>query len=46
MNHLSSEEGLADVTEKLVSFITSWLTYHILGIDQVMAVQVFAIQQA
>lgn len=43
--HLSSEEGLADVTEKLVSFITSWLTYHILGIDQVMAAQVFAIQQ-
>lgn len=39
--HLSAEEGL----EKLISFITSWLTYHILGIDQVMAAQVFAIQK-
>lgn len=41
--HLSTEEELMEVTEKLVSFITSWLTYHILGMDQIMAAQVFAI---
>lgn len=41
--HLSLEEDLAEVSEKLVRFVTSWLTYHILGIDQVMAMQIFAI---
>lgn len=43
--HLSSEEELLELTEKLVCFITSWLTYHILGTDRVMATQIFAIQQ-
>lgn len=43
--HLSSEDDLVEISEKLVSFVTSWLTYHILGIDQVMAAQIFAIQQ-
>ncbi|MFZ2450221.1 MAG: hypothetical protein CTY16_15945 [Methylobacter sp.] len=41
--HLSLEEDLTEVSEKLVRFVTSWLTYHILGIDQVMALQIFAI---
>lgn len=39
-NYLSIEEA----AEKLVSFITSWLTYHILSVDQVMAAQIFAIE--
>ena len=43
--HLFTEEDLAEVSEKLVRFITSWLTFHILGIDQAMAAQIFAIQQ-
>lgn len=42
--HLCTEEDLAEVSEKLVRFITSWLTFHILGIDQTMATQLFAIQ--
>ncbi len=41
--HLCSEEDLMDISEKLVRFVTSWLTYHILGIDQIMAAQIFAI---
>jgi hemerythrin len=43
--HLSSEEDLLLLIEKLVSFITSWLTYHILGTDMVMVAQMNAIQQ-
>ncbi|MFZ2727601.1 MAG: bacteriohemerythrin [Methylococcaceae bacterium] len=43
--HLTTEEELMDVTEKLVSFITSWLTYHILGMDQIMAAQIFAVEE-
>ncbi len=41
---LMTAEDLPEVTEKFVCFVTSWLTYHILGIDKVMAVQIFAIQ--
>jgi hemerythrin len=42
--HLLTEEELINVTEKMVSFITSWLTYHILGMDQVMSAQIHAVQ--
>jgi hemerythrin len=41
--HLCTEDDLQEVSEKLLSFITSWLTYHILGIDQIMAAQIIAI---
>ena len=43
--HLSSEEELLMLTEKLICFVTSWLTYHILGTDRIMAEQIFAIQR-
>lgn len=43
--YLSSEEELLTLTENLVGFITSWLTYHILGTDRIMAEQIFAIQR-
>ncbi len=39
-NYMSIDEA----AEELVSFITSWLTYHILSVDQVMAAQIAAIQ--
>lgn len=42
--HLCTEEDVVAVSEKLVRFITSWLIFHILGIDQTMAAQIFAIQ--
>jgi len=42
--HLSSEEDLLSLTENLVCFITSWLTYHILGTDRVMVAQLLSIQ--
>jgi len=43
--HLFTEEDLVETSERLVRFITSWLTFHILGIDQIMASQIFAIQR-
>lgn len=43
-NYFSTEEEILTVTEKLVCFITSWLTYHILGTDRIMAAQFFAIK--
>lgn len=42
--HLCTEDDFKEVSEKLVCFITSWLTFHILGIDQAMAAQIAAIQ--
>ncbi|MDD5276814.1 MAG: hemerythrin family protein [Methylovulum sp.] len=42
--HLCTEDDLIVVSEKLIRFITSWLTFHILGTDQIMAAQLFAIQ--
>jgi len=33
-----------DSTQSLMSFLTHWLSYHILGIDQYMAKQIFAIK--
>ncbi|MDD2769574.1 MAG: hypothetical protein PHT19_12620 [Methylococcus sp.] len=44
-DYLSAAGSLAELAEKIVRFVTSWLTYHILGIDQVMAAQIFAIQE-
>lgn len=43
--HLFTEEDLTEMSERLVRFVTSWLTFHILGIDQIMARQIFAIQR-
>ncbi|MDP2100573.1 MAG: hemerythrin family protein [Methylobacter sp.] len=43
--HLCTSEDLIEVAEKLVRFITSWLTFHILGIDHSMAAQMAAIKQ-
>lgn len=47
---LSSKKNLDHITleallEKTISFITAWLTYHILGMDQMMAGQIRAIEQ-
>ena len=47
---LSSEQYLDESTlkkllEKTIGFITAWLTYHILGMDQMMAGQIRAIEQ-
>ncbi|MDP1771379.1 MAG: hemerythrin family protein [Methylobacter sp.] len=42
--HLCTEDDFKEVSEKLVCFVTSWLTFHILGIDQAMAAQIVAIQ--
>ncbi|MFI3189698.1 hypothetical protein BCS42_01100 [Crenothrix sp. D3] len=43
--HISVDEDEVQTAEKLVHFITSWLVYHILGVDQVMAAQLRAIKQ-
>ncbi len=47
MSHyfLSSDADIVKNGEKLVEFITAWLTYHILGIDKVLAAQIIDIQQ-
>ncbi len=42
-NHLSPDESAAEAAKKLVKFVTSWLTYHILGIDKLMAGQIRSI---
>ena len=41
----SSPADLIESSETLVRFLTSWWTYHILGIDRAMAAQIFAIKQ-
>lgn len=43
--HLCTEDDLIVVSEKLIRFVTSWLTFHILGTDQIMAAQLFAIHR-
>ncbi len=43
--HLCTTDDLIVVSEKLVRFITSWLTFHILGIDHSMAAQMTAIKK-
>lgn len=42
--HSNVDEDEVQTAEKLVRFITSWLVYHILGVDQVMAAQLRAIE--
>jgi len=42
-NHPSPDETVREMAEKLENFVTSWLTYHILGMDQLMAAQCKAI---
>lgn len=42
--HLYTTDDFLDISEKLVCFITSWLTFHILGTDRSMAAQIVAIQ--
>jgi len=44
LTHSSHQEDLFEMIEKLVRFITSWLTYHILSTDRIMAAQIAAIQ--
>jgi len=43
--HINLDENEIQTAERLVRFITSWLVYHILGMDQVMAAQMRAIDQ-
>ncbi len=43
--HLSPDESIIELTEKLTEFVTSWWTYHILGMDQIMASQIAAIHR-
>jgi hemerythrin len=39
-NYFSSETSAIEIGEKLVQFITAWLTYHILGMDKLLAKQI------
>jgi hemerythrin-like metal-binding protein len=39
-NYFSSETSAMEVGENLVQFITAWLTYHILGMDKLLAEQI------
>ncbi|MDZ4141763.1 MAG: hemerythrin family protein [Methylotenera sp.] len=43
--HINPDENEVQTAERLVRFITSWLVYHILGVDQNMAAQIRAIDQ-
>ena len=43
--HISADEDEVQTAEKLVRFITSWLVYHILGVDQLMAAQIRDIEE-
>lgn len=43
--HLSVDENEVQTAERIVRFITSWLVYHILGVDKLMAAQLFAIEK-
>lgn len=43
--HLNVDENEVQTAERLIRFITSWLVYHILGVDKLMAAQIFAIEQ-
>ncbi len=44
-NYFSPDVSLTESGEKLVQFITAWLTYHILGIDKVLVAQIADIKQ-
>lgn len=39
-NYFSAETSALEIGENLVQFITAWLTYHILGMDKLMAEQI------
>jgi hemerythrin len=39
-NYFSPDIDIFEIAEKLVQFIAAWLTYHILGIDKIMADQI------
>lgn len=43
--HINPDENETQTAQRLVRFITSWLVYHILGVDQNMAAQMRAIDQ-
>lgn len=43
--HSNADEDAVQTAENVVRFITSWLVYHILGVDQIMAAQLRAIEQ-
>ncbi len=43
--HINVDEDEVQTAERLVRFITSWLVYHILGVDQLMAAQIRDIEQ-
>jgi hemerythrin len=43
--HINVDEDEVQTAERLVRFITSWLVYHILGVDQSMAAQIRDIEQ-
>ena len=44
-NYFSPEASITQSGEKLIAFITAWLTYHILGIDKGLAAQINDIKQ-
>lgn len=44
-NHLDPDETDQQMSDRLAQFVTAWLTYHILGIDQSMARQVSGISK-
>ena len=41
---LTTEDEISEIATQLVRFMTSWLTFHILGMDQNMAAQMRAIR--
>ncbi len=42
--YISPNTDIFEIGEKLVQFITSWLTYHILGLDKLMVAQIHDIK--
>lgn len=43
--HINVDEDEVQTAERLVRFVTSWLVYHILGVDQLMAAQIHDIEK-
>jgi hemerythrin len=44
-NYFSPDTDIIESGERLLQFIIAWLTYHILGMDQMMAAQIHDIKQ-
>lgn len=42
---LPDSMSILEIGERLIKFVTAWLTYHILGIDKVLAAQIHDIRQ-